>query len=82
MSKPAGDTDYRRLVRVLLERHGHTYCEELGINIARGTPVPLFRWLCCSLLFSTRISAALAVRAGRALAEKGWTSATRLYEAG
>jgi hypothetical protein len=82
MTRRPGRSDGRRLARDLLQQYGKTYCEELGINIARGTPSALFRWLCCSLLFSARISTELAVRAARALAEHGWTTAGRLSAAG
>jgi hypothetical protein len=68
------------VVEALLERHGRTYAEELGIDLARGTPSPLFRLLCASLLFSARISADLAVRAARALNAEGWTTARKLAE--
>jgi hypothetical protein len=70
------------MVKVLLERYGHTYCEELGIDLAKGTPTALFRWLCGSLLFSARISADLATRAMRALSEHGWNNARKLHDAG
>jgi hypothetical protein len=46
-----------RVVQALLDSHGRTYCEELGIAIERNTPTALFCWLCASLLFSARISA-------------------------
>jgi len=69
-----------RLVEALLERHGTTYCDELSIPIGQGTPSPLFRWLVASILFSTRISADLAVKAARALADAGWTTADKLHD--
>jgi len=71
-----------RVVAALLDRHGRTYCEELGIAIERNTPSVLFRWLCAAILFSARISAELARRAASALTEKGWTSPQRMLEAG
>ncbi|GAB4350040.1 MAG: endonuclease [Oricola sp.] len=61
-------------VAALLARHGVTFCEELGIDIAAGTPEALFRWLVASLLMSARISSATAVKAARALADAGWTT--------
>ena len=66
------------VVAVLLERHGRTYAEELGITLARGTPSPLFRWLCAATLLSARINAGLSVRAARELARRGWTTAGRM----
>ncbi len=77
MAKPSRDA----ILGALLERHGRTYCDELGIDIEKGTPSPLFRWLCASLLFSARIGAELAVQAAAALAEQGWTTPQKLADA-
>lgn len=74
MAKPAREA----VLAALLERHGRTYCDELGIDIEKGTPSPLFRWLCASLLFSARISAELAARAAGALADAGWTTPEKM----
>lgn len=71
-----------RIVAALLDCHGSTYCEELGIAIERNTPSALFRWLCAAILFSARISAELARRTASALTEMGWTSPQRMLEAG
>lgn len=68
-------------VAALLDRHGRTYADELGIDLAKGTPSPLFRWLCASMLYSARISSDLATRAARAMAEAGWTTAQHLADA-
>jgi endonuclease III len=73
--------DPKATVRALLERHGTTYAEEIGIRLARGGPSPLFRLLCASLLLSARISADLAVAAARALADEGWTTPRKLAAA-
>jgi hypothetical protein len=67
-------------VAALLDRHGRTYADELGIDLARGTPSPLFRWLCASMLYSARISAQLATAAARAMADEGWTTARHLQD--
>ena len=77
MAKPSRDA----ILAALLERHGRTYCDELGIDIEKGTPSPLFRWLCASLLFSARIGAELAVQGAAALAEQGWTTPQKLADA-
>jgi endonuclease III len=77
VAKPSRDA----VLAALLERHGRTYCDELGIDIEKGTASPLFRWLCASLLFSARISAELAVQAAAALAEQGWTTPQKLADA-
>jgi endonuclease III len=68
-------------VRALLERHGTTYADELGIRLRRGGPSALFRLLCAALLLSARISADLAVAAARALADQGWTTPRKLADA-
>ncbi len=70
-----------RIVAGLLERHGRTYADQLGIDLARGTPSPLFRWLCASILMSARIRAEAAIAAARALADEGWTTADKLAAA-
>jgi endonuclease III len=72
----SGKTD--DTVRTLLERHGRTYCDELGIEIAKGTPAVLFRWLVASMLFSARISAGNAVEAAHALTEAGLGTAEKM----
>jgi hypothetical protein len=67
-----------RIIDALLERHGQTYAAELGIDLAKGTPSVLFRWLCASILLSARIGANIAMHAARALADQGWTTAEKL----
>ncbi len=69
-----------QIVATLLEEHGRTYANELGINVEQNTPSPLFRLLCASLLFSARISADTAIAADRALADKGWTTAGKMAD--
>ncbi len=77
MAKPSKD----RIVEALLERHGRTYAAELGIDLDRGTPSPLFRWLCASILLSARIGSRIAMAAAKALAEQGWTTAEKMAAA-
>jgi hypothetical protein len=74
MAGPSKD----RIVEALLERHGRTYAQELGLDLAKGTSSVLFRWLCASILLSARIRADAAIEAARALAEKGWTTAQKM----
>lgn len=74
----AGSERAKRIVAALLAKHGRTYCDELGIDIARGTPSALFRWLCATMLFSARITAKTAVAAAKALTEHGWTTAQKM----
>ena len=66
------------IARTLLDLHGRTYAEELGIRVERNTPSQLFGLLVASLLFSARISADLAVRAAKALTEHGWTTPRKM----
>ncbi len=68
----------KEIVRALLERHGRTFAEEIGIAVEKNTPSALFRLLCASLLFSTRISARIAVRAAKALSDQGWTTPQKM----
>lgn len=66
---------HHTLVSALLEIHGSTYADELGIDLSQNTPSALFRWLCATLLMSARIPAGNAMRAASALADAGWTTA-------
>jgi hypothetical protein len=66
------------IVDSLLERHGKTYAAELRIDLDKGTPSMLFRWLCASILLSARIGAGIALQAGRALADQGWTTPKKM----
>jgi hypothetical protein len=68
----------KQIVDALLERHGRTYASEIGVDLSKNTPSPLFRWLCCSILLSARIGAEIAIEAARALSKKGWSSAQKM----
>ncbi|TPW29873.1 hypothetical protein [Pararhizobium mangrovi] len=70
----------KAIIHHLLDDHGLTYCDELGIDIEKNTPSPLFRWLCASILMSTRIKSDIAVSAARALADQGWTTPEKLVD--
>ena len=70
-----------QIVQALLDEHGRTYAEQLGIDLESGTPSPLFRWLCAAILMSARIRAEAAVDAARALADQGWTTADKMAAA-
>lgn len=63
----------RGLIRALLDVHGSTYAEDLGIDL-RNEPEPLFQLLCASLLYSTRILSEIATNAIRAVFGQGWTT--------
>ncbi|HEU4515205.1 MAG TPA: endonuclease, partial [Nocardioidaceae bacterium] len=62
---------HRSIVDELLEEHGQTYAAEAGIDLD-DEPAALFQLLVLTQLFSTRISADIAVAAARELFEAGW----------
>ena len=64
-------------VRALMDRHGRTFSNEVGIRLA-DTPSPLFCWLVASILFSARIGAGNAVEAARAMVKAGYTTAEKM----
>jgi hypothetical protein len=66
------------IARALLDRHGRTFADELGIDVAKHTPSPLFRLLCAAMLMSARIGSPIAVEAARNLSRRGWRSAKTL----
>jgi endonuclease III len=70
------------VAKVLLQRHGQTFAEELEIDVEENSPSALFRLLCAALLMSARISNRIAVQATKALADQGWTTPEALGEAG
>ena len=76
MTKPT----QRGLAQAVLDAHGRTYAEEIGIRLA-DTPAPLFQLLCGSLLLSARISADSAVEAARALRQAKYTTPQKMADA-
>lgn len=82
MARSRQSPDAPAVVRALLARHGTSYAEQLRINVARGTPGPLFQLLVFALLSSARISSELALRGTRGLFDAGWTSARRMAGSG
>ncbi|WP_048307536.1 hypothetical protein [Halomonas sp. PR-M31] len=68
----------KQIVTALLECHGRTFAQELGIELKRNTPAPLFRLLCLSLLTSAPLSADAAMQACMALGKAGWTTPTKM----
>lgn len=72
------DPTHERIVRALLRRHGRTFAQEARIPVHLNTPAPLFQLLCMAALLGTRVGADVAVRAARALASQGWTTAERV----
>ena len=73
-------TDHRAVVSSLLERHGRTYADELGLDLEKNTPTALFGLLLFTVLSSARIRAANATQATRALLDAGWSSVPKLAE--
>ena len=70
-----------RIVSALLDRHGMTFAEELGIDVASNEPDALFRLLCASLLLNVADGRPEAVAAARAIADAGWVTPDRLAAA-
>src|SRR5215218_6051123 len=68
----------KKTAHALLDRHGCTFADELGIDVAKNTPAPLFRLLCAATLMSARIGSQIAVDAARSLAQHGWRSPQKL----
>lgn len=64
----------------VVEEYGRTFADELGVRVEQDTPSPLFRLFCFALLASARISHDIAMKAAKALAEQGWTTAAKLRD--
>lgn len=67
--------------RLLTRGGGATYAEDMGLDLSRNTPMPLFLWLVAANLFSARIASAQALRAARALKDAGLTTADHMARA-
>lgn len=61
--------------KALLDRHGQTFADEVGIDLTKPTPTNLFGLLCASVLYSARIDAAIATEAARNLRRRKWRTA-------
>jgi endonuclease III len=70
----------QRTVQALLDAYGRTYAQEAGIKLA-DKPGPLYQLLVLATLLSARISAEIAVAAGRELNRAGYTSPRRMLDA-
>ncbi|SDL02134.1 hypothetical protein SAMN05661010_00778 [Modicisalibacter muralis] len=70
----------KQIVTVLLDRHGRTFARELGVELAKNTPAPLYRLLCLALLTSAPLSAEAAMRACKALGKAGWTTPAKMAD--
>jgi endonuclease III len=73
--------DEKKLVQLLMERHGKTFSEEIGITVEKNTPSALFQLLCAALLFSARIRSDIAVEAAKAIKKQGWTTPEKMAQA-
>jgi endonuclease III len=73
-------TTQKDTAHALLDRHGQTFADELGIDVAKGTPSALYRLLCAATLMSARISSQISVEAARNLAKRGWRTPHKLAE--
>lgn len=71
-------TSQTRIIDALMQRHGRTFAAELGVDLRKNTPSPLFRLLCYAMLTSAPVSADLAMRGARAMAKAGWTTPRKL----
>lgn len=67
--------------RLLTCGGGATYAAEMGLDLGRNTPMPLFLWLVAANLFSARIASDQALRAARALKDAGLTTADHMAKA-
>jgi hypothetical protein len=70
-----------RIVRELLDRHGHLYAEDAGIRLA-DRPGPLYQLLILSTLLNARIPSEVAVAAARELFAAGYRSPKAMSQAG
>lgn len=68
------------LVKVVLDKYGRTYAEEVGIRL-KDAPAPLYQLLNAALLLSARIPAGNAVEAARALLDAKLTTPRKMAEA-
>ena len=68
----------KNTVRILLQRYGRTFAEDLGIAAEQNQPSALYCLLISAALFSTRISHNIALKSARILFEHGWTTAERM----
>lgn len=71
-------TRQKQTVAALLEKHGRTFASELGADLSRNTPAPLFQLLCLALLTSAPVQADIAMKGARALLDAGWTTPEKL----
>jgi endonuclease III len=74
------DRSAEDVVRRVLDRHGRTFADEVGIALT-DEPAPLFQLLVLAQLLSARIATGVAIAAALELRAEGWTTAPRLRDA-
>ena len=72
---------HKATVEAVLQVNGQSYAGEVGADISRNTPSPLYRWLVASALLSARISQDIATDAAKALSKKGWRTPQKMADA-
>jgi thermostable 8-oxoguanine DNA glycosylase len=73
------DRSAEDIARTVISRHGTTFAEGAGIELA-DAPAPLFQLLVLAELLSARISAGIAVAAAVELTRSGWTTPTAMRD--
>ncbi len=68
------------IVERLLEQHGQMFSDELGLDLSRSAPSPLYRLLTAAMLCSAQVEHPTALAAARELAERGWTTARTMAD--
>lgn len=75
------DSQKKAVARAVLDRHGETYAQEIGIKLDDNTPSALFQWLCAAVMFSAPIGAGQTVKGAKALFAAGLTTPKKMAEA-
>ena len=70
--------DHDDVVRALLDRHGTSFGDELGLDLRKGSPSALFGLLLFAVLSSARIRSVNAAAGTKALLDEGWSSLAKL----
>jgi len=73
-------SNHESVVTVLLDRFGHTYAEQAGIQLA-DKPSPLYELLVLATLLSARISGDVAVAAAKELFAAGYRTPQKMQQA-
>lgn len=71
--EPLDPARARALARLLVQRHGATFAQDAGIDLA-DEPAPLWQLLVLVQLMAARIPSSTAVRAAREVFAAGWTT--------